>query len=521
VNSGNKTLPKTKLTIMECIISIELGTNAVRVYAFDLKGNVIGSSKGSYPTFHIDPDFSEQDPEQIFITMLYVLKNFLSEKIHPKKHSVQSVCFSAAMHSVLPIDKHGVPLGNAITWADNRGKEEARTLRESSVAAKIYEATGTPIHPMSPLIKITWLKNKDKQRFARTYKFLSIKSYIIQQLTGVYAIDYSLASATGLMDIRKKKWDDAALDYAGISRERLPELVPVSYSPGKLLPQYQVSLGLAANTKIIFGSSDGCLATLGAGVWGDGKATVTIEDSAAVRVVRKEPIKDKDGRLFNYILDDTYYISGGPSNNGGKAFEWYARQFGDFKNAYDIESCMQDLVTVASSVEAGSEGLIFLPYLLGERAPIWNANARGVYFGININHESKHFARATIEGILYEMYSIGRLLEEHDEIKQLSVNGSFATIPFWTQAIADIFNKPVSISPNVNSVSLGAYLLSATDLGIFASLDEAARSIELQDAFKPNKHHHKIHSGYYEIFETLSRKLSGEFEKLNQLQSMR
>jgi gluconokinase len=236
---------------MECIISIELGTNAVRVYAFDLEGRTIGFAKGSYPTFHPVADYSEQDPEQIFITMLYVLKNFLSEKIHPKKYKVRTLCFSATMHSVLPIDKHGVPLGNAITWADNRGKKEAQTLLASPLAGTIYEATGTPIHPMSPLIKISWLKNQDREKFGRTHKFLSIKSYIIQQLTGSYVIDYSLASATGLLDIHTKQWDSTALDYAGITTGQLPELVPIDYSLGKLQPQCRISLGLGADTKIL------------------------------------------------------------------------------------------------------------------------------------------------------------------------------------------------------------------------------------------------------------------------------
>lgn len=503
---------------MDCIISIELGTNAVRVYAFDLKGNTIGFAKGSYPTFHPDPDYSEQDPEQIFITMLYVLKNFISEKIHSKKYNVLSICFSASMHSVLAIDKQGVPLGNAITWADNRGKKEAQALRGSPLADAIYEATGTPIHPMSPLIKITWLKNQDKEKFGRTYKFLSIKSYIIQQLTGAYVIDYSLASATGLLNIHTKNWDPQALAYAGITESQLPKLVPIDHSPGKLQPQYRVSLGLSADTKILVGSSDGCFATLGAGVWGDGKATVTIEDSAAVRVVGTNVLQDKRGRFFNYILNDRYYISGGPSNNGGVVFEWFAKQFGDFKNAYDIESCMDELITEAATVEPGSEGLLFLPYLLGERAPIWNANAKGVYFGMNINHEKKHFARATVEGILYEMYSIEKMLQEYHTIDRISVNGSFATIPFCTQVLADIFNRPVSISPNANSVSLGAYLLCATELGAFQNLDEAARSIALPDTYKPNQYNHAVYAKYYGIFEKLSRKLSDEFEALANLQ---
>lgn len=503
---------------MDCIISIELGTNAVRVYAFDLKGNTLGFARGSYPTFHPDPDHSEQDPEQIFITMLYVLKTFLAEKIHPQKIKVTCICFSAYMHSVLPIDRNGVPLGNAITWADNRGKQEAQTLKNSALGKTVYNATGTPIHPMSPLVKIAWLKDHDKERFRQTWKFLSIKSYIIQQLTGEYIIDYSLASATGLLNIHTKQWEPDSLKYAGITAGKLPDCVPIFYSTGKLRKQYQTSLGLPAKTKILAGSSDGCFATLGAGVWDEGKATVTIEDSGAMRVVGKEVLQDPKQRFFNYILAEDYYVSGGPTNNGGLVFEWFARQFGDFKNSYDIESCMEDLIKDAAQVSPGSDGLLFLPYLLGERAPIWNANARGVFFGLHINHERKHFIRATIEGILYEIYSIGKTLEEHRTIKTISVNGSFASIPFCTQMIADIFNKPVHISKNTNSVSRGAFLLSATEMGIYKNLDEAARTVVLPDTYKPVKQNHTAYTKYVSLFERLSVKLFDEFEEIANLQ---
>jgi gluconokinase len=179
---------------------------------------------------------------------------------------------------------------------------------------------------------------------------------------------------------------------------------------------------------------------------------------------------------------------------------------------------MEELINDASKVAAGADGLLFLPYLLGERAPIWNANARGVYFGLHINHEQKHFVRATIEGILFEMYSIGKTLEEHRSIKSLSVNGSFATIPFCSQLIADIFNKPVGISKNTNSVGLGAFLLSATDMGIYKNLDDAAKSVEFAETFKPNKQNNATYKKYVNIFEKLSTKFNSEFEAIAALQ---
>ena len=503
---------------MKCIITIELGTNAVRIFAFDLNGVVIGSMKGYYPTFYSQPDYSEQDPEQIFITMLYVLKNLLNEKIHPKRYKVASICFSSYMHSLLTVDKNGVPLGNAITWSDNRAKKEARDIAESALADVMYNNTGTPLHPMSPLLKIAWLRKNDPEKFSQAGKFLSIKSYVIHQLTGEYVIDYSLACATGMLNIHKIAWEQNALDYAGIRADQLPQLVPVFASAGTLKKAYQNSLGLHADTKILTGSSDGCMATLGAGIWNSDKATITIEDSGAVRVVGNKMLHDEKKRVFNYLITENCFVSGGPSNSGGGIFEWFAKQFGDFPSAYDIESSMNSLFEESMKVNTGSEGLLFLPYLLGERAPIWNPDARGMYFGINIKHEKQHFIRATIEGIIYEIYSIGKMVKEHRNIKGLSINGSFATNPFCSQMIADMFNEPVYVPKNSNSVGIGAFLLAATEMGIYKSLDEAAGQIEIGKTYTPMENHHRTYMKYFEIFERLSYKLGDEFARIAELQ---
>ncbi len=503
---------------MECIITIELGTNAVRVYAFDLDGNIIGSLKGYCPTFHSEPDYSEQDPDQIFITMLYVLKNLLNEVLHPKKYKVLCICFSSSMHSVLAVDKRGNPMGNAITWADNRANKEAAELKNSPLGKKIYSATGTPLHPMSPLTKIAWIKNNEKEKFKQVNKFLSLKAYILQQLTGEYVIDYSIASATGLLNIHKIKWEQESLKFAGITAAMLPALVPVDTKVGKLNKAYQASLGLSADTKILVGSSDGCMAVLGDGVNEEGIATITVEDSGAVRVVSDKVMQDDKQRFFNYLLTENKYISGGPTNNGGVIFEWFTRQFGDFKNPFDLEHTMLELIQDASKVPAGSDGLIFLPYLLGERAPIWNANARGVFFGLNIKHEKAHFVRAAIEGIIYELYSIGKTLEEHRTINSLSINGSFGTLPFFTQMVADMYNKPVRLRQNYHSVSYGSYLLSATEMGIYKSLDEAAKTVILPDLATPDKQNNKMYLKYFKIFERLSTKLASEFADIAALQ---
>ena len=168
----------------------------------------------------------------------------------------------------------------------------------------------------------------------------------------------------------------------------------------------------------------------------------------------------------------------------------------------------------------GSDGLIFLPYLLGERAPIWNANARGLYFGINIKHEQKHFVRATIEGILYEICSIGKVWVEHRLIDSLYVNGPFASLPLWAQIIANMFNKPVYVSDNHHSVGTGALLLSLTGMGVYKNLEEASRTIQFQHIFLPDKNDHGIYMSYFAIFERLSSKLEEEFSQIALLQQL-
>lgn len=505
---------------MNSIIAIELGTNAVRIFAFDFTGNIIGFAKGHYPTFHDGPDNSEQDPEQVFITMLYVLKNLLNDTLYPQKYVVGCICFSSSMHSLLAVDKDNVPLGNVITWADNRGKETAAGLRETQLGRTIYEATGTPIHPMSSMVKIAWLRDNDAERFKKTNKFLPVKSYIVQQLTGACIVDYSIASATGLMNIHNLAWDNTALEFAGITAAKLPQLVPVFYSEAKLKKEFQKALRLPPDVKIIIGSSDGCLATLGAGVWEEGKATITIEDSGAFRVIGDKIIKDHNKQIFNYLLTKEHIVSGGPTNSGGVIFEWFTKRFGDFKKAFDIDHSMSNLIREASEVAVGSEGLLFLPYLLGERAPIWNANAKGCYFGINIRHERKHFIRATIEGILYEIYSIGKLLENHRPISSLSVNGSFASMPFCTQIIADIFNKPVSTVSHGDTIGAGAFLLSATEMGMYKNLREASNTVKMNQIFLPNTTDHAIYTRYFTVFENLITKISAEFDAISDLQNL-
>lgn len=504
---------------MELIVTIDIGTTAVRIIAFDFEGNSKGYRKGSYPTFHSQPDSSEQDPEQVFITVLFMLKSLLNELYADSKNKVVAIVFSSSMHSVLPIDKTGTPLGNAMIWADNRSKKIANEIKDSVFGTKIYEATGTPIHAMSPFSKITWIHREQPERFARADKFISIKEYIIYQFTNDYVIDYSLASATGMFNIKKFKWEPDALEIAGINPEYLSAPTSIYHDGSKLNPELAKSLRLSPDTKIIIGSTDGCMATIGSGVFGDGQATLSLTSSGAVRVLGTEQIHDKKQRLFNYILDETHIVSGGPTNNGGVVLDWYARQFGSFKSGIEFDEVMFTIFNEALHVSPGANGLIFLPYLLGERAPIWDSNARGSYFGINIKHETRHFARATIEGIIFELMSISKVLENYRAINELSLTGTVETLPLWSAIITDIFGLKVRVNNGVKNINLGSALVGLTHLGIFENIESAVKSIKPSEILVPNAHNHKLYLKYFKIFTRLTQKFKSEFKLLSELES--
>lgn len=505
---------------MEILITIDVGTTAVRIVAFDFNGKMKAYKKGSYPTFHPQPDFSEQDPEQVFITVLFILKSLLNELFEEKKNKIKGIVFSSSMHSVLPIDKNGTPLGNAMIWADNRAKNEAEEIKNSALGTRIYEATGTPIHAMSPLAKIAWIRKNEPERFQKTYKFISLKEYVVHQFTNEYIIDYSLASATGIFNIRDLQWEQNSLDIAGIKASYLSEPCSIFNAEAKLKPEIAKSLRLSASTKVIIGSTDGCMATIGTGVFAEGQATISINSSGAVRVFGNEVLNDKNQRLFNYVLDKNQFISGGPTNNAGVVLEWFVSQFGDFQSGLDFEDTMLNSLNAALHVSPGANGLLFLPYLLGERAPIWNSNARGSYFGINIKHEPRHFVRATIEGIIFELLSISKVIENYRDINEVSLTGTIVTLPFWSNLVADIFGKKVNINHSINSINLGSALVGLTEMGVYANIKDAVKSIvKPESVIEPKKHNHELYTKYYQIFNQLTQKFKEEYDLIAELQT--
>jgi len=484
------------------IIGIDIGTTSTKAVLFDEKGTLIKQTNVEYPLYHDQPDMAEQEPEEIFQAVVENLK-----EVSSGVENIAAVSFSSAMHSLILLDKDKNPLTRSMTWADNRAKKYAQELKNSQLGQEIYQATGTPIHSMAPLSKIIWLREEKPELFAKVAWFIGIKEYVFYRLFDELKMDQSVASATGMFNIHEKKWDNKALATAGITEEKLPQVVLTSYQFRNL----QVDVGLTKDTPFVVGATDGVLSNLGVNAMEKGSLALTIGTSGALRTVSKEPILDSTGRTFCYLLDEEFYVSGGAVNNGGIIFRWLRDTLYDGKVDYT------QALEFAKNVPAGAKGLLFLPYLNGERAPLWNENARGSYFGLSQSHTKEDMLRAGLEGILFNLYQVYELLAI-SEAKAIQATGGFTRAPFLCQMIADIFNQPVSVPASVESSCLGAAVVAMKSLGMIDDLTHIENMVGVHHTYQPNPENAVIYQKLYPLFASLSKNLAEEYEKIASLQ---
>jgi gluconokinase len=468
--------PKKILTMPQYFIAIDLGTTNLKAIVTNEYGNILQKQTLPCATLHPKPNDAEQNTNDIFLKTIQLLQQ-IAQTLPEKPIAIS---FSAAMHSLLAMDKHGETLTNAIIWADNRAEKQANFLKNSELGKNIFLQTGTPIHTMSPLSKLLWLREVQPTIFEQTDWFCSIKEYIFYRLFGQKIVDMSIASATGLLDFEEKKWFQPALMAANITENQLSRIVSPYHreilGKNEWLPAWE-------GVPFVVGASDGALANLGSGAVADHITTLTIGTSGAVRRTTTLPVRDEKMQLFNYILDENHYIVGGPTNNGGIALEWFAKNLAQ----KDIATLMRR----AQKIPIGSDGLVFLPFILGERAPLWDAQARGAFLNIAFAHTQAHFTRATLEGILFNLQNIHTLVEAQlSPTKAIYADGGFTKSPFWVQMMADITGKPIFVRESEDSAAIGAIMLAMKAMGLYKNLEDAIHILQPTILFTPNLANH-------------------------------
>ena len=487
---------------MKHTLAVDIGTTSAKALVVNESGEVLSTAQEYYPTQNPEPDYAEQNPDEIFSAVKKIIR-LATDAVEGK---VDSVSFSSAMHSLILVDKVGSAISPMITWADLRSKHEAYNLRHSEAGEIIYKETGTPIHPMSPLCKMLWLKKYQTDWFNKAHKFIGIREYIGYKLFGEFTVDHSIASATGLFNGGKLAWCEKALEVTGISGDRLstPQSVYTISRPDKAIASM---LGIAPEVPWILGANDGCLANLGSDAMDGDTLSVTVGTSGAVRKAVKKIMPDAEGRTFHYLLDEENIITGGATNNGAVLVQWFAESI--LKEKINVHSFGER----ASSVPAGAEGLIFLPYVLGERAPVYDAESTGVFFGVRRHHTTEHFMRAVLEGVCFALYSISEIVEESTGLaKKMMASGGFIKSPHWVQMMASMFDKEVHVRGTADASSLGAALLGFKALGVKTNFQFPTEKI-----YYPDRADHSIYQDYFSVYKRLYPHLSSDFKALDKI----
>ncbi|RIW39072.1 gluconokinase [Bacillus salacetis] len=502
-------------------IGVDIGTTSTKAVVFDKKGRAVSRFGVEYPLYTPVPGTAEQNPEEIFQAVLTVIKESMITG-GVSGEDIQFVSFSSAMHSLIVVDEEGQPLTNSITWADNRSAAWADKIKNEQNGHEIYLRTGTPIHPMSPLMKLAWLKEERPELLAVKNKMIGIKEFVFHRLFGEYVVDYSIASAMGMFHLENLDWDAEALEVAGVTAEQLSRPVSTTKSLTGLKSEYAKMMGLPAEVPFIVGASDGVLSNLGVNAIEPGVVAVTIGTSGAIRAVTDRPVTDPKGRIFCYALTENHWVIGGPVNNGGMIFRWVrdelawsemevAKRLG--KDPYEV------LTDIAEIIPAGSNGLLFHPYMAGERAPLWNANARGSFFGLGMHHKKEHMVRAVLEGIVMNLYSVLLALEELiGTPTKIQATGGFARSTLWRQMLADIFDGEVSVPESFESSCLGAVVLGMYGQGEIDSLDVVGDMVGSVHSHKPNRENSEVYRELMPIFIRIPRLLENEYEAISEFQ---
>jgi gluconokinase len=497
---------------MKYWIGVDIGTTSTKAVLFTADGSVVTSHHVAYELYRDPTGMAEEAPDAIFEAVLITIRA-LSEKL-TADDTLCAIGFCAQQHSLIALSHDFKPMTRVITWADTRAKQYATALRNSEKGHAIFMKTGTPIQPMSPLSKLLWLKNEQPDIFKQARYFVDIKTYVFNRLFGVTKIDMSLASTTGFFNLSQGQWDQKILDLVGISKDNLPEIVePYEIERGLLSP-YAEKMGIPQDTPFVWGAADGPMSNLGVNAIQPGVAALTIGTSGAMRVITDRPLVDEKARTFTYALDASHWVVGGATNSGAAVLAWLQQQ------VFDDQMTMQEITALAEQTTAGSKGLIFHPYLGGERAPIWNADASASFFGLGYEHGRAELSRAVLEGITYNMHAVATALQEVvGEISTVQATGGFTNSELWLQISADIFDMPINIPNSKEAGCLAAVILAQKALGVIDDIARVQENFSIEKVYQPNPENTTTYRELETIYSSLLATYQNNYSKLADFKS--
>lgn len=488
---------------MKYILAHDLGTSGNKATLFSEEGKMVASITVSYSTYYEVGNRAEQDPEDWWQAVAATTREMVGRM---GAENIVSVALSGQMMGCLCVDKYGRPLRRHILYCDQRSVEEEAWMRERIDLSRFYAITGHRLNAVYTLTKLMWVRRHEPDVFAATYKVLNAKDYINFKLCGVMATDPSDASGTNAYDLNRWEWSNEILELAQLDKSLFPEVHRSIDIIGEITDEAAQFTGLKVGTAVVCGGGDGSCAGVGVGCVTPGSAYNYLGSSSWVALTVEKPIVDTNQRTMNWahVVPGMLHPSGS-MQAAGAAFNWAVSQLCRHEQRLAKEAGGTTFDFVNAAVETspvGANGLLFLPYMMGERSPRWNADAKGALIGLNLAHTHADVMRAVMEGITLNLGYIVNIFRNHVPIEEMTVIGGGAKSPVWRQMMADIYQADILI-PNYleEATSIGAAILGGIGVGLFKDFSVTERFIQTVGVVHPDERNRKRYQEWMQVFD--------------------
>lgn len=478
-------------------LGIDIGTSGSRAVIIDENGKVIASATSMHEDF-ASPEigWAEQNPNDWWRACREVIGEVLQTV---KAETIGAISFSGQMHGSVFLDEADKVIRPALLWCDQRTEKQCAEITKHIGKERLIELVCNPAITGFTLPKLLWLRENEPENWRKVRTVLLPKDYIRLKLSGDKASDVADASGTLLFDVQNRKWSSEMLSAFGIDEKILPKIYESIEVTGVVSESGASATGLEIGTKIIAGAGDNAAGAIGMGIVENGKVSATIGTSGVIFAVSDKPRLDLQGRIHTlcHAIPNRWHNTG-VTLSAGLSFKWFRENFGDGKS-YD------ELVNEAEKIPSGSDGAIWLPYLMGERAPHLDASARAAFVGITASHTKAHFTRAVLEGVAFSLRDSLEIFKASGvEISSIRLGGGGAKSRLWRQIQADVYDKPVEIIEGDEGAAFGAAILAGVGAGHWKTVDEACeKSIKVIETIEPNTESSAKLNKNYEAYKLL------------------
>lgn len=498
------------------LLGIDIGTSACKVALFDRSGTVIASDGQGYEVYYQKPGWAEQNPEEWWNAVCIAVKR-LVEKSGIRNTEIAGIGVDGQSWSAIPVDRDGTVLANTPIWMDTRADSVCKRLNEEIGAEEIFRVAGNPMQPSYTTAKIIWYRENTPGVYENIEKILQSNSFIVYRLTGELSQDKSQGYGLHCFNMKEGSWDRERCEELGIPFRFLPVLFDCHEIVGTVTKEAAERCGLAEGTPVVAGGLDAACGTLGAGVIHNGETQEQGGQAGGMSICTDTYKADMRLILSCHVVPGHWLLQGGTTGGGG-VMRWIEKEFAGEERQKAREtgrSTLEVLNDTAESVPAGSEGVIFLPYMSGERSPIWDPKAKGVFYGLDFGKTRGHMVRAAMEGVAYSLkHNLETAKEAGAEVRVLKAMGGSANSILWTQIKSDITGKPVEAMASDTATTLGAAILAGVGTGIYESFDEAVSlCVKVRRTHSPNPANAAVYEQNYKKYLSIYQNLKAVMQE--------